>query len=77
MAEHDLWGTYHTWLFKKNNAWFIKRNAIADLRTMAHSDIALVLEEDGSGRVIKDRYEYRYVIHQNEMVMIMLQAENI
>jgi hypothetical protein len=77
-GNHDLFDENHTWLYKKNENWFIKRSATADLRTMSHADMVVVLEEDGCGRVIKDRSSANISVkYPDEMMMIMLSAETI
>jgi len=76
--RYDLFEYKRTFYYKKNSNWFVKHGISYDLRTTAQADMVVVIEEDGCGRIIKDRnYDTKTLIEPDEMMMIILQAESI
>lgn len=76
-GNHDLYDDKRNFYYELNGNWFVRRKTNYDYRTTAQANTVVVLEEDGFGRVIKDRNYDRTLISRDEMIMIMLQAETI
>jgi hypothetical protein len=76
--RYDLFEYKRTFYYEKNGNWFVKHGITYDLRTTAQADMVVVIEEDGYGRIIKDRsYDTKTLIDPDEMTMIVLKAEPI
>lgn len=76
--RYDLFEYKRTFYYEKNGNWFVKHGVTYDLRTTAQADMVVVVEDDGRGRILKDRtYDEKLVITADEMTMIALKAEVI
>lgn len=78
IGNHDLFSYKRSFYYELHGNWFVKYGSTYDLRTTAQANMVVVLEEDGYGRIIKDRsYDTRTLIDPDEMTMIALRAEVI
>ena len=77
-GNHDLFNYKRSFYYELHGNWFVKHSTTYDFRTTAQANMVVVLEEDGYGRIIKDRsYDTKTLIDPSEMTMIALQAESI
>lgn len=77
-GNHDLFNYKRSFYYELHGNWFVKHSTTYDFRTMAQANMVVVLDEDGFGRIIKDRsYDTKTLIDPDEMTMIALQAESI